>query len=436
MGKLTLFVNESANDPKDALVESFLSGAPARPIVFTQGDTARAVEVHFLADSQDASNNAGPFVYGTLPDSLKFGVGPLDPSVLGGTYTITDTAGSQTTAAIAYNAADTVVQAAVRAGLTTNFSTATVVGSYTAGFVLDRVATGALADITVSVASITPENSVAEILNTDQGTASLSEKWNIKIVQTQAIKTTIFSTVTYTAAAAASVTTGSAGVNAVHSLIWPAAAYAGSISISQQLPTGSSKAITSNTIANPTVVSATSHGLATGDKIVITTNNGTVPTIVGVQTVTVSDANTFTIPINASTGGSGGSFYKLLTATVGPIPYNVGTTALEDLFELQGSTLAVDGNFSAVKIGPGSYLVNFTGTLGSLNIPAGTVSSNLSTPVAMSGTLNCKTAGVLSLLGSAQEVTTKLEIEKTVSATPTTIAYADTVTIRAEIISS
>lgn len=67
-------------------------------------------------------------------------------------------------------------------------------------------------------------------------------------------------------------------------------------------------AITSSSIANPSVITAPSHGLTTGNKIVIRNHTGSTPTINGtVYTVTVTGANTFTIPVNVTTGGTGGT---------------------------------------------------------------------------------------------------------------------------------
>lgn len=440
MGTTRIYINESASDPAKALVESFLSSAPAAPLVFTQGDTARPLELHFLEENPDPSSQGQPFVYGTAPDSTKLGVGPLDLVASGGTFTITDTAGSQTTAAIAIGADAATTQTALRAGCTTNFSAATVTGtSIGTGFSIDRVTTGALADITISTAATTPENSVAEILNTDNGTASLSEKWAVKIVQRPALYQSSFSNVSYSAPADTSVTTGGSGVNAVHRLTWPSAAYAGSISLTHALPTSATPiAITSNTAASPTVFTTAAHGLTTGDKIYIATNNGSNLTVVGVHTVTVSDAVTFSIPVNCTGGaGTGGSFYKVSVSEIGPIPFNVTPSQLEDLYEAHASALAVDGSFVASKNAPGNLQVSFVGGLGAIPIPvATTVTSLLSTPVAVSGTLNCKTAGMLTLLNGSQEATTKFEIEKTISAVPTTVAYRDDITLRAELLST
>lgn len=67
--------------------------------------------------------------------------------------------------------------------------------------------------------------------------------------------------------------------------------------------------ITSNTLANPTVVTSTSHGLSTGDSIEIYGSNST-PSLNGTHTVTVLTANTFTVPVNVTAAGTTGFFNK------------------------------------------------------------------------------------------------------------------------------
>lgn len=78
-----------------------------------------------------------------------------------------------------------------------------------------------------------------------------------------------------------------------------------------------SHAITANTVANPTVITSTAHGLTTGDVIYIVNSNST-PTIDGQRTVTVTGANTFTVPVNVSTAGTKGEWLST-------IEYNVVT---------------------------------------------------------------------------------------------------------------
>jgi hypothetical protein len=68
--------------------------------------------------------------------------------------------------------------------------------------------------------------------------------------------------------------------------------------------------ITSNSVANPTVVTTTvPHGLATNDIILISGSNST-PTIDGSRTVTVTSATTFTVAVNVTNAGSAGTFVR------------------------------------------------------------------------------------------------------------------------------
>jgi hypothetical protein len=67
--------------------------------------------------------------------------------------------------------------------------------------------------------------------------------------------------------------------------------------------------ITSNSLANPTVVTTpVPHGRTTGDVILVSGVATSTPTINGAQTVTVTGLNTFTLPINVTIAGTGGSF--------------------------------------------------------------------------------------------------------------------------------
>jgi hypothetical protein len=65
-------------------------------------------------------------------------------------------------------------------------------------------------------------------------------------------------------------------------------------------------AITANTVANPTVITATAHGLTTGETVTIVGSNST-PSIDGTFVVTVLTANTFSIPVNVTVAGTAGT---------------------------------------------------------------------------------------------------------------------------------
>lgn len=76
--------------------------------------------------------------------------------------------------------------------------------------------------------------------------------------------------------------------------------------------------ITSNSVANPSVVTTpVPHGLTTGDIIVISGVSTSSPTINGQRTVTVISETTFSVPVNVTVGGTGGSFVKANSANGG-----------------------------------------------------------------------------------------------------------------------
>jgi len=87
--------------------------------------------------------------------------------------------------------------------------------------------------------------------------------------------------------------------------------------------------ITGTTItkANPAVCTATGHGLQTGQQVIFT--NNTVMTQLGglIFTVTVTGANTFTIPINTNvTNFTQETAFKVAPVTVGPLYYPQSAT--------------------------------------------------------------------------------------------------------------
>jgi len=66
--------------------------------------------------------------------------------------------------------------------------------------------------------------------------------------------------------------------------------------------------ITSSSVASPTnILCATPHGLISGDTVTIAGHSGSTPSINGVHTVTVVDTLNYTIPVNVTVGGTGGT---------------------------------------------------------------------------------------------------------------------------------
>lgn len=93
-----------------------------------------------------------------------------------------------------------------------------------------------------------------------------------------------------------------------------------------------SHAISGNTVANPTVVTSASHGLTSGDVIYIVNSNST-PTIDGQRTVTVTGANTFTVPVNVTTAGTRGEWLSTIEYNV-VTDYDLDYTAMKEDYEL------------------------------------------------------------------------------------------------------
>lgn len=128
--------------------------------------------------------------------------------------------------------------------------------------------------------------------------------------------------------------------------------------------------ITSNSLANPTVVTTpVPHGLATGQVILISGVSTSSPTINGERTVTVTGANTFTVPVNVTTAGTGGSFVKCSTVS-GAIGFQQ-VSAFSGFSGFVGkirdsaddSTYADLVDFANVTSGPTAEAVTVSGTV-------------------------------------------------------------------------
>lgn len=85
-------------------------------------------------------------------------------------------------------------------------------------------------------------------------------------------------------------------------------------------------AISANTLANPTVITtATAHGLTTGNIVYVVGNITSVPSINGASyVVTVTSPTTFTIPVNVTTAGTGGTLGVFPTGNTTDLVYMDG----------------------------------------------------------------------------------------------------------------
>lgn len=128
--------------------------------------------------------------------------------------------------------------------------------------------------------------------------------------------------------------------------------------------------ITSNTLANPTVVTTTvPHGLTTGQVILISGVATSDPTINGERTVTVTSTTTFTVPVNVTTAGTGGSFVKCSTVNGGygfqQVSAFSGFTGFvgEIRDSADDTTYAALTTFTNVTSGPIAQSVSASGTV-------------------------------------------------------------------------
>jgi predicted CXXCH cytochrome family protein len=82
--------------------------------------------------------------------------------------------------------------------------------------------------------------------------------------------------------------------------------------------------IATSSPGNPAVITTTAaHNFVTGDTVTISGHSGSTPDINGSRVVTVTSATTFTIPVDVTVGGTGGTVWKPVLLPQGPVPaYN------------------------------------------------------------------------------------------------------------------
>jgi DNA-binding XRE family transcriptional regulator len=66
-------------------------------------------------------------------------------------------------------------------------------------------------------------------------------------------------------------------------------------------------AITSSSVANPSVITTATHRFVSADTVTIASHTSVTPDINGDNVATVTAGTTFTIPVNVSDGGVGGT---------------------------------------------------------------------------------------------------------------------------------
>lgn len=220
-----LFVLTDCDDPSNALVKSFTDdSAPEAPVI-TRSDDSKW-RFHWLKRNP-AQIPGRPFVYLDAPPvTVKVGAGEIDEPPDGGTFTGTETQASQTTGNIAFNASAGTLQTALRAAWTTHFSACVVTGSNP--WTIDRGVTGAYTfNPTFNEAGLTPSGSIATVINSQQGTSLLNEKWQLRLSKALCFFQSTFTDFDAASTASSILQNGSATASKVYTLTWSADAVDG-----------------------------------------------------------------------------------------------------------------------------------------------------------------------------------------------------------------
>src|SRR5436190_17876914 len=167
------YCNLDEADKTRALVTSYTNGATPRVPSFIRESELQNCRFFFVQDSGDESSGqpftwADPSTWQLIVGAGTIGVEPTD-----GGITLTDPDAGQTTAAIDWDADYLTVQAAVRLGLSTNWSLAIVTGGSGAPWTITNGANGARSKLNATATALQPANSTAIVTRTQPGTASL-----------------------------------------------------------------------------------------------------------------------------------------------------------------------------------------------------------------------------------------------------------------------
>lgn len=118
--------------------------------------------------------------------------------------------------------------------------------------------------------------------------------------------------------------------------------------------------ISNISVANPTVITSTVHGLTTGDIIVISGSNSA-PVVDGVHTVTVLDSDTFTVPVSVTTLGTSASWIcATTTVTVDQIPSGFSTSIDLDIMQTRPGHKTITFDVHALDINTGALTMTFS----------------------------------------------------------------------------
>jgi len=148
--QLSLFIDLQTR----SLVRGFNNTIPLSQLLSAyQGDTLSLFQRYM----NPTGNAAAPYIDADESTAaIEAAIGVVGGLPTGGTFTLTDPDAPQTTGAIPFNATNAQVQTVVRAGLSTNWSLATVTGPAGGPWIITNGATGARSALVLVGAALTP----------------------------------------------------------------------------------------------------------------------------------------------------------------------------------------------------------------------------------------------------------------------------------------
>lgn len=392
------FIFDTADPSRQRVLESYFNTATLDVSSQVRNDKTLALTVEPVVKNPDDSD----YLYSPdyeATDAFEFSIGLTDQPATGGTFKLT--AGSTTTdlTAIVYNVTAAALQTPLSAAFVTEGESANTVTLLATGvYQIDATTNGAIASgfLVGDGALLNPQSS-AFVIEESLGSASTKYRLLLVVRQSPMCFAEPATALPATGVTASTEQAGSSTQNKIQKIAFDAAdTYGGTYRISAVA--GAAKAITSNTAANPTVLTLTAHGWLTGDSITIPANNGSSPTIAGTHTITRISADTFSIPINTSagSGGLGGLAEKTQTATAGVAKPTMQPEELAAVLAQHPQIYfqEADGTADNIKVSKtgADYFVEFIGSLGLSNVPALTVTNiNLIAPKGVSGTIGLNT---------------------------------------------
>lgn len=155
------------------------------------------------------------------------------------------------------------------------------------------------------------------------------------------------------------------------------------------VPRKATKTVISTSMADPTKINCTAHGVNTGDYVFFLTSTGSTPDLVGNYYPAIKvDADNFTVPVNVTSAGTGGTFNSYNTSGLTLLAWNISAatlqTALSTVTNAEGYgsatvTLLDTGNYEITLASPTQAFAAIYGNGGAL-IPQSTINVSQITP--------------------------------------------------------